>query len=194
VALEIAGPVGGVVHVRDQEHGPGETVAHGVQDPVQVPQDALDSRISRGLGGPEQREKIVPAGGQGHDHIPAALDRPQRADLRREHVVRRRSVRGQEVTGDPGEPRGEVPPREPGPDRVVVPSQEGRRPQAGGGQPPKRWWPQVQAYVLAVGVVEVGVAVDGHAVSESHVGGTRHAAIISGERRGKIGECLASTV
>jgi len=54
VALEIAGPVGGVVHVRGEEHGPGETVAHGLQDPVQVPQDALDSRIARTVGGPDE--------------------------------------------------------------------------------------------------------------------------------------------
>jgi len=54
VAFEVARPVGGVVHVRDQEHRLGQTIAHGVQDQVQIPQDALDSRLARPAGGPEE--------------------------------------------------------------------------------------------------------------------------------------------
>jgi hypothetical protein len=47
---------------------------------------------------------------------------------------------------------------------------------------------------MAAGVIEIGVPVDRHAVPEGDIGGPLHEAIISGERGGKLGACLASTV
>ena len=184
MAVEIAGPVGGVVHVRHQDHGAREPIPHGVHDRLEVAQEARHARVSGTVGRPDEREQVVAARGQGHDGIPARVDRLQRAELRREHVFRRRPVGGQEAALDPGEPGDEIPARELRPHVVVVAGQQGGRAEAGDGQPQP----------LAAGVIEIGVPVDRHAVAEGDVRGQHHEGIISGERGGKIGACLASTV
>jgi len=171
-AIEIAGAVGGIVDVRDQDHRAGKPVAHDAQDRVEVVQDGPDSGLARAVRRADEAEQVVPAGGQRHQGLASRIDSLQRVHLRVQHGLRRRPVPGLESTVDSGRDRDEIAARELRPYVVVVAGQEGSGPEAGHGQGER----------LSVGVIEVRITVDRHAVAQRDVGRQSHQGIISDVR------------
>jgi len=132
-AFEIAGAVGGIVDVRDQDHRARKPVAHDAQDRVEVVQDGPDSGLARAIRRTDEAEQVVSAGGQRHQSLATRIDPSQGVHLRVQYGLRRGPVPGLESTVDSGRDRDEIAARELRPHVVVVAGQEGGGPEAGHG-------------------------------------------------------------
>ena len=84
---------------------------------------------------PMQAEEVVAARGQGDDRLRARVGLRACVELGRDHGLGRRPVYGQDPAVDSRNPGHQIPPRELGPDVIVVASQQGGRPEPAWREP-----------------------------------------------------------